>query len=497
LSAFPTDGFPESAYPLRKCEGDCDHDRDCAEGLICFQREYYEEVPGCSGGAYAPKGYDYCIDPTTPSPTGAPTPPSPTYTMSFVGRFQKVEEPGCSIPHPIARAGCSKSSISLISVSDPSIVCSEPIGTKEVGYYLICSPSCEGSDCEFLGTSFDSDFGNSSKFGEVYFECETDSLSSGVAGWFEVNATEGGCIETEGVEVGGAFQTSQLGVSCPDLGGFIFEDDLFDCNSGTPITINGSYSCTSGKPCYGKSCEFSLANVKVTGDSYRFPKVCIASSDRSPIPQIAPPAPAYSNSNTSTVKAVFQLDSGFYYNESSCPGTTLTGIAVTCTNGNISMIESQSTMSCFKVNENMIVCSESCVSTPRNEYIGILRYECSSFGETPQTTAVNLGSTIDCFESGELSMYLQLGVFCGGDSYINNKNLFECGDGSTLVSQESEMACGISGMANVSAPYVTGPVEIRTDFRWGLIGPELCLSYQSAPVTQVERTVPDQHDLWT
>lgn len=31
------------------CQGDCDTNDDCKEGLICFQRNSNEDVPGCAG----------------------------------------------------------------------------------------------------------------------------------------------------------------------------------------------------------------------------------------------------------------------------------------------------------------------------------------------------------------------------------------------------------------------------------------------------------------
>ena len=47
--------------PLGLCQGDCDNDEDCLDELICFQREYLETVPGCSG--QGTPSYDYCIVP--------------------------------------------------------------------------------------------------------------------------------------------------------------------------------------------------------------------------------------------------------------------------------------------------------------------------------------------------------------------------------------------------------------------------------------------------
>lgn len=48
----------------KKCEGDCDDDKDCKNGLKCFYRKRnnpWEPVPGCQGSGA--KGRDYCYDP--------------------------------------------------------------------------------------------------------------------------------------------------------------------------------------------------------------------------------------------------------------------------------------------------------------------------------------------------------------------------------------------------------------------------------------------------
>ena len=47
--------------PLHVCQGDCDHDGHCADGLVCHHRNDYSAVPGCVGRGK--KGYDYCIEP--------------------------------------------------------------------------------------------------------------------------------------------------------------------------------------------------------------------------------------------------------------------------------------------------------------------------------------------------------------------------------------------------------------------------------------------------
>jgi len=53
-------GTPSDFYPLQRCEGDCDNDGHCENGLFCMQRDGNEPIPGCSGSAVFDK--DYCVD---------------------------------------------------------------------------------------------------------------------------------------------------------------------------------------------------------------------------------------------------------------------------------------------------------------------------------------------------------------------------------------------------------------------------------------------------
>jgi hypothetical protein len=54
-------GKPRGHYPLGECQGDCDNDKECKEGLICFHRDGGEAVPGCHGGKDDNSRTDYCI----------------------------------------------------------------------------------------------------------------------------------------------------------------------------------------------------------------------------------------------------------------------------------------------------------------------------------------------------------------------------------------------------------------------------------------------------
>lgn len=78
------DGNPASVFPLPVCGGDCDGDNDCAGDLICYQRDRFSTVPGCSGGEQDSSRTDYCTrpqggpQPNTPRPTSAPQTDRPT-----------------------------------------------------------------------------------------------------------------------------------------------------------------------------------------------------------------------------------------------------------------------------------------------------------------------------------------------------------------------------------------------------------------------------------
>jgi hypothetical protein len=72
---------PIERKPLGECQGDCDRDADCQEGLICFQRSKRGHVPGCLAGDKDTSNSDYCIlPPPTSPPYFLPTPPPGTIT---------------------------------------------------------------------------------------------------------------------------------------------------------------------------------------------------------------------------------------------------------------------------------------------------------------------------------------------------------------------------------------------------------------------------------
>lgn len=94
--------FPASAFPLGQCQGDCDNDSECAEGLVCFQRDFTGAIPGCSGTPAW--NHDYCINPADleqPSDIELPGTPSEGFELKLYweeGYFwqeENFERPWC------------------------------------------------------------------------------------------------------------------------------------------------------------------------------------------------------------------------------------------------------------------------------------------------------------------------------------------------------------------------------------------------------------------
>ena len=90
---------PASVFPLQLCEGDCDLDTDCDDGLVCFQRGPGIPVPGCLNGDKEMSRTDFCIaDPSSrqmptilnTSPTG---PPSLTWNTAAPATLDPIVAP--------------------------------------------------------------------------------------------------------------------------------------------------------------------------------------------------------------------------------------------------------------------------------------------------------------------------------------------------------------------------------------------------------------------
>jgi len=77
---------------LQECQGDCDSNTDCAGELICYQRYYGGETPGCSGNDGPPYTWDYCSHP------GVGGWPYGNDLDINLDQFSRTQHPPCPLP---------------------------------------------------------------------------------------------------------------------------------------------------------------------------------------------------------------------------------------------------------------------------------------------------------------------------------------------------------------------------------------------------------------
>lgn len=145
-------GDPEEfRLPLKLCEGDCDFVTDCAPGLICFQRDAFEEVPGCIGGGQDYTNTDYCVfDPFGAGYDGPTLPPTTSPTVTARPTITPLT------PIPLTDFGGTPPSM-------PLQLCQGDCDRDEdCAFGLICFqrtsfeavPGCIGGDADFEKTDY-------------------------------------------------------------------------------------------------------------------------------------------------------------------------------------------------------------------------------------------------------------------------------------------------------------------------------------------------------
>lgn len=153
LVTVGSDGSPASAYPLQKCQGDCDDDSDCQSGLKCFMRDGGDTrpVPGCSGTPGSART-DFCYDPkdgsgggtggtapTKPSSPSAPKPSSPTAPKPSPTSGGTLKDRGNNwSPSDAYKLGLCEGDCDGDYDCEGDLVCHQRDGTRKV-------PGCAGS----------------------------------------------------------------------------------------------------------------------------------------------------------------------------------------------------------------------------------------------------------------------------------------------------------------------------------------------------------------
>jgi hypothetical protein len=164
LWEFGDNGQPETAFPLGLCQGDCDNDDECQEGLVCMQRSGNEAVPGCDGAGET--GTDYCVAAPTPSPTFTRSPTrTPVEGLTYVPGEATVYENGLVLSTGLtSRIIATKNTKVQYHNGGQS---SENFHSAPDGAAVFKKPG----SCEWAYVS-NSESGSNGGVGAIYFDCE-------------------------------------------------------------------------------------------------------------------------------------------------------------------------------------------------------------------------------------------------------------------------------------------------------------------------------------
>jgi len=220
------------------CEGPCEETADCVEGLVCEGREGYEPVPGCDGDGRF--GYGYCRYPDAPSisPSSVKTPSTPTYAPNTFGATY--------VPGDLS-----------VSCDDGKLLLSRGLSCKRL--------SKAGEPIEYSNGTFSTEVMHKKADGAGVFPHPIDN------GWYYVSNSEvfdfdGGGVGTfrfdENGEVIG-YERTLINTSRNCGGGRTYWDTWVSCEENTP---NGT--CHEVNPHTGYTSQIN--NVALGGNYESF-----------------------------------------------------------------------------------------------------------------------------------------------------------------------------------------------------------------------------------
>ena len=134
----------------------------------------------------------------------------------------------------------------------------------------------------------------------------------------------------------------------------------------------------AGQVCGDIQCLVDYTDIAIAADHHKI-RDCIQTDNDSPVPM--PELLMESDKPEGQYTARFQLGSGVFYDELDCTDRK-TGIKVTCVDGTIELIESNSDKECVVTGENEIECTENADSI-LNEHVDVAIFECTTIGEGP------------------------------------------------------------------------------------------------------------------
>lgn len=140
LQGFGGDPDP-TRLPLQLCEGDCDDDSECDVGLVCFQRDEFEAVPGCEGGEEAGAKTDYCFA----NPNASTETPSVSPTTSTLQPSQSASP--SSVPTLSPKPTITSPPVTMAPTQLPLLEVVGNNGSPESAFPLgLCQGDCDDDD---------------------------------------------------------------------------------------------------------------------------------------------------------------------------------------------------------------------------------------------------------------------------------------------------------------------------------------------------------------
>jgi hypothetical protein len=287
----------------------------------------------------------------------------PNFRARYVALFGLILDASCTINAPQLEISCT-GEIVFEMTSDPSIQCV----TSSSGV-LNCTNTCANSTtipCSSVYLGPVSGAVSDGPFGEIYFQCQGDTVDDVKASLNYQDNGDGFCGNVDDR----VYKTGRLAVSCDGGTYYTFDDYFFECGYysfsyviGTdPLQPSEQYACIQGNWCDVGSCSIPFDDLYVSSTPNQFDASCIESLNGLPITSTPTAAPV--NPGNPVYQATFQTAWGLLSqgtSVSACASNEIPIVRIQCLNGGtIDFVESESaTISCTKKDDSTLECYNS------------------------------------------------------------------------------------------------------------------------------------------
>ena len=292
------------------------------------------------------------------------------YRATYLADFQHLHDFDCMADKPVLQLSCYGLNMTILSVSDPSINCTQLENSiVKSGTTFTCVNTCV--DCTSVYEASDNIIDG--PFASIEFICEGDDIQHIDALYTYDNGNPGSCSATTST-TSRNYHVGRLGVSCPTTGTsreFVYDDTYVECVfsiSDAPGFITDitpemqdvdTYTCISGDNCNGATCTVPFDEISFYTQARNFIDTCVNSL----VAIDTTPTPAPQVFTTSTrYKVQYESSWGqLYSSEASRDSCTSTNpsIAIQCEAGSsIGFINSTDVaMNCVNISNSELSCT--------------------------------------------------------------------------------------------------------------------------------------------